>query len=614
MNSKTKIKKDSIVVKFAGDSGDGMQLIGYQFTYNAAFNKNKAVNFPEFPSEIRAPRGTIAGVSSFQIHFGNENVLTTGDEYDILVVMNAAAFKSSFKNLKKGGLVILNVDGFDKKSLKLAGFDTNPLENPELHNEYKIICIPIDKLTMETLKHTSLSKPEKEKCRNMFVLGFVSWIFDRKPHNVEEFIHSKFSSKPEIKEANLKALWAGYNYGETSEEIAFQYEVTEAKLDKGKYRGIMGNHAIALGLVAAAEKAKLPLVYCSYPITPASDILKHLSSYLNLGIKSFQAEDEIAAMCAAIGAAYGGALAVTGTSGPGFALKTESINLSVMMELPVVIIDVQRAGPSTGMPTRPEQSDLLFSIYGRPGDSPIPVLAASKPSDCFYMAYEACRIALAFMTPVILLSDAFIANGAEEWKYPNIEELPDIQNMQNNNLFNGNNTSPFSRNEKFVRTWAIPGNPNTIHRIGGLEKDPNNGNVSYLAEDHQKMTDLRKNKIENIVHSIPLQEIDTGDSEGDILIVGWGSTYQTIKSVTTELIKEKYKVSHIHLKYLNPFPNNLGEIIQKFKKIIVPEINTGQLIKLIREKFLVNAIGYNKVQGIPIKQNELKQFILKNIH
>ncbi len=606
---KTRIKKNNIVIKFAGDSGDGIQLIGYQFTYNAAFHKTKAVNFPEFPSEIRAPRGTVAGVSSFQIHFGDEEVLSVGDEYDVLVVMNAAAFKSSVKNLKKNGIIIANTNGFDNKNLKLAGYDSNPLEE-ETYKDYKIFEIPIETLTLEALHDSPLTKPDKERCKNMFVLGFVSWLFGFKPENTDEFIKTKFSKKPELRDANLKALWAGYHYGSTSESIAVQYEVSEAKMESGKYRGIMGNHAITLGLVAASQKANLPLVYCSYPITPASDILKFLSSYLNFGIKTFQAEDEIAAMCAAIGAAFGGSLSVTGTSGPGLALKVESMNLAVMLELPVVIINVQRGGPSTGLPTKTEQSDLLFSLYGRPGDSFIPVLAAATPSDCFFMAYEACRIALEYMTPVIMLSDSYIANGAEAWKFPSVNDLPQLTNTI---IKNGENYQPYKRNENLARYWAIPGNPNTIHRIGGLEKKAETGEVSYFPDDHQKMTELRKHKIENIVRTIPKQSITTGEDNGDVLIVGWGSTYSIIKEVVHELVHEGKKVSHTHLRYLYPLPENLGELIKRFKKIIIPEMNTGQLIKIIREKYLVDAIGFNRVQGIPLKHYELKEYILKHL-
>ncbi len=607
---KTKIKKDSIVIKFAGDSGDGIQLIGYKFTYGAAFNKNKAINFPEFPSEIRSPRGTVAGVSSFQIHFGDEDVLAIGDEYDVLVVMNAAAFKSSIKNLKKRGVIIANKDGFDSKNLKLAGYETSPLEKESL-KDYMVFEIPVETLTVEALKETLISKTDKERCKNMFVLGFVSWLFNRQPENTDEFIKSRFSKDPEIRDANLKALWAGYNYGDTTESIAVQYDVPKAKLKKGRYRGIMGNHAIALGLVAASQKSGLPLLYCSYPITPASDILKFLSGYLNFGVKTFQAEDEIAAMCAAIGGAYGGALAVTGTSGPGLALKVESINLAVMLELPTVIINVQRGGPSTGLPTKTEQSDLLFALYGRPGDSPLPILAAASPSDCFYMAYEACKIALSFMTPVILLSDSYIANGAEAWKFLSIEELPELPTTMIKKV---ENYQPYARNEYMSRYWAVPGNPYTIHRIGGLEKSPVSGNVSYFSEDHQKMTEIRKQKIENIARNIPSQKIELGEEDGDILLIGWGSTHNVIKSVTKELIEENKKVSHLHLSYIHPLPENLGNLIKRFKKVIIPEMNTGQLLKIIREKYLVDAIGFNRVYGVPIKQGELKQFILEQLN
>lgn len=607
-----KRKSDDIVVRFAGDSGDGIQLIGYQFTYATAFSKNKAVNFPEFPSEIRAPRGTVAGVSSFQIHFGNENVMTIGDECDVLVVMNAASLKASIKYLKKGGIIIANTDGFDKKNLISSGYSVDENILSSLSEEYTVFEIPIETLTIESLKDSNLSRPEKERCKNMFLLGFISWLFDKSIEDSIVFIESKFASKPEIRDANLRALKAGYNFGEISEIITIQYKVKDATLENGRYRGIMGNHAMALGLVAASQKSELPLVYCSYPITPASDILKFLSGYLNFGVKTFQAEDEIAAMCAAIGASYGGTLAVTGTSGPGLALKVESINLAVMLELPVVIIDVQRGGPSTGLPTKTEQSDLLFSLFGRPGDSPLPVLSASSPSDCFYMAFEACRIAIQHMTPVILLSDAFIANGAEAWKFPAIEDLPSISCPIVKDKIE--HFSPYSRNENFVRPWAVPGNPSTIHRIGGLEKEPETGNVSYFPEDHQKMTEFRKKKIQKIQDDIPLQKIEEGDDRGDILLLGWGSTYPVLKSVVRDLNKTGKKVSHVHLGYINPLPSNLDNIIRNFNKVIIPEMNTGQLIHLIRSKYLVDAIGYNKVQGIPITHKELKEFILGHLN
>ncbi len=612
MKTKTLVKKENVVIKFAGDSGDGMQLVGYQFTYNAAYAKNKAINFPEFPSEIRAPKGTVAGVSSFQIQFGNEDVLTAGDEYDVLVAMNAAALKTSLKSLKKGGIIIANENGFDAKNLKLAKYDTNPLENNSLE-AYQVFLLPIETLTIEALKDSTLTKPDKERCKNMFALGFVYWLFNRKPDNTVEFIESKFAKKPDVRDANLKALYSGYNYGDITEAISFQYDVPEAKLEKGTYRGIMGNHAIALGLLTASQKADLSLVYYSYPITPATDILKHLSGYLNFGVKTFQAEDEIAAMCAAVGGAYGGILSVTGTSGPGLALKTEALNLAIMLELPLVVVNVQRGGPSTGLPTKMEQSDLLFSLYGRPGDSPIPVLAASTPSDCFYMAFEASRIALEYMTPVILLSDSFLANGAEGWKFPPIEQMPPIKSTLIKE-YKESTFSPYKRNEKLARNWAVPGNPNTIHRIGSLEKNPETGNVSYFPEDHQKMTDIRKQKIENIADSIPAQKIDNGVEKGDVLVVGWGSTYGVIKTVVDNMVKSGYNVGHTHIKYMNPLPQNLEDLFKRFKKILVPELNTGQLIKVLREKYLIPAVGYNKVQGIPMTQTELTNKILELIN
>jgi 2-oxoglutarate ferredoxin oxidoreductase subunit alpha len=603
-------KKNDIVIRIAGDSGDGIQLIGTQFTYVTSLSKNKALNFPEFPAEIRAPRGSVSGVSSFQLHFGDENVLTIGDECDVLIVMNAASLKAALKYLKKGGILIANTNGFERKNLSLAGYEENPL--PALSKEYDLYELPVETLTLEALKDSTLSRTDKERCKNMFLLGFISWLFNKNPQHTIDFIESKFSRSSDLKNANLKAFQAGYHYGETTEVLNVHYEVPEAFLEKGTYRGISGNHALVLGLVAASHKSGLPLLYCSYPITPASDILKYLSEYLNRGVKTFQAEDEISSICAAIGASYGGSLAVTGTSGPGLALKVESINLAVMLELPLVIVDVQRAGPSTGMPTKTEQSDLLFAVFGRPGDSPVPVLAAASPSDCFYMAYEACRIALHYMTPVILLSDAFLANGAEAWKFPLIEDLPPIQDKRIRDK-KIENFSPYLRDEHFVRPWAVPGNPYTIHRIGGLEKNPQTGSVSYDPTDHQVMTNNRKQKIDCIADEIPPVSVHEGNESGDVLLLGWGSTFSVLKSVSRELNKEGYKVSALHIRYIHPLPTNLGEVLKKFKKIIVPEMNTGQFIKLIRERYLVDAIGYNKVQGIPITHKELKDFVLQHL-
>lgn len=601
-----KIKEfDDVVIKFAGDSGDGIQLMGYQFTYNSAFAGNEAVNYPEFPSEIRAPRGTLAGVSSFQLHFSNHHILTPGDECDVLVAMNAAALKVSLKDLKKGGIIIANADGFDEKNLQLAKYEKSPLDE-KLQNDYEVHIVPISTLTKEALKNTQLTIQDKERCKNMFALGLVYWLFNRKIDNTISFLKNNFSSKPEILDANIIALKAGYNYGEISDSFHYRYYVSPSKLPKGRYRGITGNHAIALGLLAAANVSGLPLFYASYPITPASEILKLLSTYINLGVKTFQAEDEIAAICASIGASFGGSLSVTGTSGPGLALKTESINLALMLELPLVIINVQRAGPSTGIPTKTEQSDLLYTLYGRPGESPLPVLSASSPSDCFYVAFEACRIALEFMTPVIMLSDAYIANGAEAWKFPAIEDLPKI-NVKIVKNSNNNHFLPYKRDERLVRNWALPGNPHTIHRIGSLEKEPDTGNVNYTPENHQIMSEIRQKKIENIANFIPKQKIDNGVQEGDLLILGWGSTYGVIKSVVDTLNKEGYKIGHLHLKYMNPLPPNIELILKNFKKILVPELNSGHLKKIIRERFLLPVIGLNKIQGVPITHKELKE-------
>ena len=483
-------KKDHVVIKFAGDSGDGIQMTGYQFTLNAAFAGNDVVNFPEFPSEIRAPRGTVAGVSGFQIHFGSTDIDTPGDHYDVLVALNAAALKANLKHLRKGGIIIANEDGFDTKNLRLAKYEHNPIENGMM-KDYALYKIPITKLTREALSDLDISLADKDRAKNMFVLGFLYWLYSRNPENTIDFIRAKFKKKPQVLESNLKALQAGYHYGNISEAFTTRFEVKSAEMPRGVYRGIMGNHAIALGLVAAAHQSELPLFYASYPITPASDILHILSGYVNCGVRTYQAEDEIAAMCATIGGAYGGSLAVTGTSGPGMSLKAEALGLAAMLELPMVICNVQRAGPSTGIPTKTEQADLLQAMYGRHGECPLPVVAASSPADCFEAAFEACRIALEFMTPVILLSDGYIANGAESWKFPKEEDLPEIKvtfaTKKKDEVF-----YPYSRNESLVRPWAVPGTPGLEHRIGGLEKEALTGNVSYQPENHQERSLYRK--------------------------------------------------------------------------------------------------------------------------
>lgn len=606
MARKQEVLQD-VVIKFAGDSGDGMQLTGTQFSNNTAMIGADLSTFPDFPAEIRAPIGTIPGVSGFQLRFSSNNIFTPGDEYDVLVAMNAAALKANLKGLKKGGKIIANTDGFDSKNLRLANYTDgdNPLENDSLEN-YELIKIDVTKLTREALKDITMSVKEKDRAKNMFVLGFLYWMYSRDMATTIEFLKDKFGKKAEILESNLKALQAGYNFGDTTQAFSTTYVVEKAKMPTGSYRSIMGNNAVALGLIAASVKSSLPLFLGSYPITPASDILHELSRHKNFGIRTFQAEDEIAGICTAIGASYGGALGVTTTSGPGMALKTEAIGLAVMLEIPLVIVNVQRGGPSTGLPTKTEQSDLLQAYYGRNGECPMPVLAANSPSDCFDAAYEAARISIEHMTPVILLTDGYIANGAEPWKYPNQEALPAINAKFKTELAEDEpKYLPYLRDEKLVRPWAVPGTLGLEHRIGGLEKQNLTGNISYDAENHQLMVQLREEKVEKIADYIPEQTIDSGAPSGKVLVIGWGSTYGSIKSAVMQLQAQGKSVSHVHLRYVRPFPKNLGEIIKNFETVVIPEINNGQLIKIIRDRFLIDAKGYNKIMGTPITVSEL---------
>jgi len=598
-------EKEKVVIKFAGDSGDGMQLVGNQFTSNTALAGNDLGTFPDFPAEIRAPQGTLPGVSGFQIHFGSTQIFTPGDTYDVLVAMNAAALKANLKGLREGGLIIVNTAGFDSKNLRLAGYENNPLETGALEG-HELYQIDVTKLTRESLKEVDLGVRDKDRSKNMFVLGFIYWLFDRDPKNTLSFLEHRFAKKPNVLDANLKALKAGYNYGEITEAFSTKYRVKKAKMPPGKYRSINGNPALAMGLVAAAVKTGLQLFYGTYPITPASDILHELAKHKNFGVKTFQAEDEIAAVCAAIGASYGGNLGVTGTSGPGLALKSEALGLAVMLEIPLVAIDVQRAGPSTGMPTKTEQADLLQAVYGRNGESPLAVISASTPSSCFEVAYEAARIALEHMTPVILLSDGYIANGAEPWQFPSSSDLRDINMQLIKEKENGDPYYPYKRNEDLVRTWAVPGSVGLEHRIGGLEKEEITGNVSYDPDNHEKMVRIREEKIERIANFIPEQKVELGPDHGKVLVLGWGSTYGGIKSAVKELLEEGYEVAHAHLTYIKPFPKNLGTLLQQFDRVLIPEINSGQLIRIIRDKFLVPAVGYNKIKGIPITKNEIK--------
>ena len=613
MNTKEAVLKD-VVIKFAGDSGDGMQLTGQQFTNNTAMLGIDLATFPDFPAEIRAPIGTLPGVSGFQLHFSSNKVFTPGDIADVLVAMNAAALKVNLKAIKPGGKIIVNLEGFDAKNLRLANYPdgVNPLEDGSL-DSYEVIKIDVTKLTRESLKDfAELGNKERDRAKNMFVLGYIYWMYNRSLDNTIYFLKEKFGKKPTILDSNIKVLQAGYNYGDTTETFTTRYTVEKAKMEPGLYRSIMGNQALSLGLIAAGEKSGLPIFLGAYPITPASDILHDLSKYKNFGIKTFQAEDEIAAIAAAIGASYGGALGVTSTSGPGMALKTEAMGLAVMLEIPLLIINIQRGGPSTGLPTKTEQSDLMQAYYGRNGECPMPVIASSTPSDCFEAAYEAARISVQHMTPVILLSDGYIANGAEPWKYPTAADLPEIKvNFKKELAADEPKFQPYRRDEKLARSWAVPGEAGFEHRIGGLEKQDVTGNINYEPENHQHMVNIRQAKVDKIADYIPLQKIDSGPEKGKVLVLGWGSTYGAIKSAVLQLQAEGHAVSHAHIRYLRPFPKNLGEIIGNFEQVLIPEINNGQLVKIIRDEYLVDAKAHNKVMGIPITKGELVDKIRK---
>lgn len=611
----TEIKTD-VVILFAGDSGDGIQLTGSQFTNTAALFGNDISTFPNFPAEIRAPQGTIAGVSGFQLHFGSVEIFTAGDACDVLVVMNAAALKANLKQLKKGGIIIANTDGFDAKNLKLAKYPdgVNPLKDGSLE-KYKVFEIDVTKITRTALERSGLGTKEMDRSKNMFVLGYIYWMYNRSLDHSIEFLKEQFKKRPELIDANVKVLKAGYNYGETVETPMNRYEVKPAPVPKGTYRSIMGNQAAALGLIAATQKAGLTLFYGTYPITPASDILHELSKHKNFGVKTFQAEDEIAAITSAIGASFGGSLGITASSGPGIALKGEAIGLALMLELPLVILNIQRGGPSTGLPTKTEQADLMQAIYGRNGEAPVPVIAASTPSDCFEMAFEACRLAIEFMTPVFFLSDGYIANGSEPWKFPSAADLPELKvSFAKNNLKEGEKFLPYKRNEKLAREWAIPGTKGLEHRVGGIEKENETGNISYDPENHELMVKIRQQKVDNIANYIPLQTIDNGNEKGKLLILGWGSTYGSIKTAVREAIAEGHDVSHAHVKYMNPLPKNLGELIKGFDKVLIPEMNNGQLIKIIRDKYLVDAKGLNKIKGMPFASVEIKNKIVEMLN
>lgn len=613
MSKQEQVLQD-VVIKFAGDSGDGMQLTGQQFTNNTALLGIDLATFPDFPAEIRAPIGTVPGVSGFQVHFSSNKVYTPGDSCDVLVAMNAAALKVNLKGLKKGGKIIANIDGFDSKNLRLANYPdgVNPLEDGSLEG-YELIKVDVTKLTREAVKDfTDLGTKERDRAKNMFVLGFIYWMYNRDLASTIDFLEEKFGKKESILQSNIKVLQAGYNYGDTTETFSTRYTVEKAKMTPGHYRSIMGNQALAYGLIAASDKSGLPMFLGTYPITPASDILHELSKYKTFGIRTFQAEDEIAAITSAIGASYGGSLGVTTTSGPGMALKAEAMGLAVMLEIPLVIVNIQRGGPSTGLPTKTEQSDLLQAYYGRNGECPMPVIASATPSDCFDVAFDAVRIAVQHMTPIILLSDGYIANGAEPWKFPTSAELTTIEVKFKEAPVEGEEKfMPYRRDDKLVRPWAIPGTKGLEHRVGGLEKQDITGNISYDSDNHQHMVKTRQAKVDKIADYIPLQTIDSGPEKGRVLVLGWGSTYGAIKSAVIELQSQGYAVSHAHIRYIRPFPKNLGDIIKNFDKVLIPEINNGQLVKIIRDVYFVDAQPYNKIMGIPITKQELIDTILK---
>ncbi len=608
---------ESVTIRFVGDSGDGMQLAGTQFTNVSAILGNDIATFPDFPAEIRAPAGTLAGVSGFQVHFASTDIHTPGDRLNALVAMNPAALKTNLKDLEPGGILVVNSDAFGTSDLTKAGYKVSPLDDGSLKG-YRLIRVPINKLNREAVAECKLSPREADRCKNFFALGLVYWMFERPMEPTLKWIRDKFGKNPAILEANTRTLKAGYNYGETVEILPVHYRVPKAKIAPGTYRKITGNEALAYGLVAATQLANAQLVYSSYPITPASSILEQLSDMKRFGVKTLQAEDEIAAVGVAIGASFGGAVGATGTSGPGVCLKSEAIGLAVMTELPLVIIDVQRGGPSTGLPTKTEQADLLQVMWGRNGECPVAIIAPKTPADCFNMAFEAVRIATRFMTPVFLLSDGYLANGAEPWPIPKLENLPrieikhPIEPNSNGEMIGHENGSgeqsrflPYKRDEWLVRPWAVPGTPKLEHRIGGIEKQDVTGNVNYEPSNHEHMVKTRAQKVANIANSIPDLKVEGAES-GDVLVLGWGGTYGSIATAVQRCTRKGWKVGHAHLQYLNPMPKNTGDVLKRFKKVLIPELNAGQLIVLIRSKFLVDAVGLNKVQGRPFLVSEIE--------
>lgn len=591
-----------VTVRLAGDSGDGMQLLGTQLTNTSALSGNDVATFPDFPAEIRAPRGTRAGVSGFQVQFSAEEIFTPGDGLDALVAMNPAALVTNLGDLKRTGILIVNSDSFEAKDLKLASLETNPLEDGTIEN-YRTIKVAMTQLTRGSVESTGLSVKLADRCKNFFAMGLVFWLYGRDVAPTLRFIEEKFSSKPDIAEANRLALQAGWNYGETTEDFVSTYQVPKAELKPGKYRNVMGNQALAWGLVTAAHLSGKELFLGSYPITPASDILHELSKHKHFGVRTFQAEDEIAAVCSAIGAAFGGSMAITTSSGPGIALKGEGMGLGLILELPMLIIDVQRGGPSTGLPTKTEQSDLMMAMYGRNGESPLPVIAARSPSDCFDVAIEAWRVATKFMTPVIILSDGYIANGAEPWRIPAVDELPKIEISHPTEKNDGDRYLPYLRDDHLARPWALPGTPDLMHRVGGLEKQDGTGNVSYDPDNHQHMVETRAKKVALVADFVDEAEVE-GAASGT-LVISWGGTYGACHTAVNECNAAGIDVGHVHVRWINPFPRNLGEVIKRYEHVIVPELNMGQLRALLKQEYLVDAVGLNKIKGKPFQVNEI---------
>ena len=604
---------EKLVVRFAGDSGDGMQLAGNRFTDASALFGNDLATLPSFPAEIRAPAGTLPGVSSFQVQIADFDILTAGDAPDCLVAMNPAALQTNLKDLRQGGTLIINTDAFDERNLAKAGYEANPLEDETLEG-YRVIRVPMDDLTKLAVKDSGVSGRNVLRSKNFLALGLMAWLFNRPTDPTIEWVEKKFAKLPEVAAANTAAFKAGYNFGITTEATKNTFEVKPAELRPGTYTNVNGNTALAWGLIAASQKAGIPLFYGTYPITPASDVLHELSQHKNFGVRTFQAEDEIAGVGAAIGAAFAGNLAVTGSSGPGIALKSEAISLAFMLELPMIVLDVQRGGPSTGLPTKPEQSDLLFSLYGRHGESPLPILAIATPSEAFEMAIEAARIAIKYMTPVIVLSDNYIANGSEPWLLPDIDAIPEFK-VEFAKHVNGPDGTflPYLRDvDTFARPWAIPGTPGLEHRVGGLEKDAITGNVSYDPGNHQLMTDTRAWKVANIANDVPDIEV-FGDEDASVLVLGWGSTYGSIRAAANRMRQLGHKVASAHLRHLNPLPNNLGQVLNSYHKLLIPEMNTGQLLKVIRAEYLIDATGLNQVSGEPFRVTDIEDKIAEMI-